>query len=86
MKFKEIKNKTEAELQKMLKSNREKLRDLRFKVANKQLKNIKELAEIKKDIARILTVLNSKKGNGHKGQEGAQELPHSDEVNKKEDK
>jgi len=33
---------------------------LRFDLSQKKVKNIREIREIKKDIARILTVLNPK--------------------------
>jgi large subunit ribosomal protein L29 len=61
MKAKDLKNKTESELQKILKEKREKLRELRFTLATGKLKNPSEIKEIKKDIARILTFLNIKK-------------------------
>lgn len=60
----ELKSKDSAELQALLNADREKLRELRFKDSNKQLKNIREIRNIKKTIARILTFLkfaNSKK-------------------------
>lgn len=60
MDYKELKEKTAVELQKLLKVNREKVRDLRFKIANKQLKNLKEVAKAKKIVARILTLVNQK--------------------------
>lgn len=59
--MKEVREKNEAELQKLLASSREKLRDLRFKVANKQLKDVREIRVVKKTISRILTKLNSQK-------------------------
>ncbi|MDD5071992.1 MAG: 50S ribosomal protein L29 [Patescibacteria group bacterium] len=58
MEFKELKNKEEKELQKILSQTREKLRDLRFKDANKQLKNIREIRKTRETIARVLTLLN----------------------------
>jgi len=57
MKFKELKNKPTTELEKLLVSGREKLRELRFKVASKQLKNIREVREERRTISRILTLL-----------------------------
>lgn len=60
-KLKEIKNKSEQELQNILAEKRELLRELRFKDANRQLKNHREIREVKLYIARILTVLNNKK-------------------------
>ncbi|MFH0955642.1 MAG: 50S ribosomal protein L29 [Candidatus Falkowbacteria bacterium] len=60
MEFKELKVKTEKELRQFLGESRDKLRDLRFKDANKQLKNVREIREIKKTIAKILTLLSKK--------------------------
>ena len=61
MKYKEIKEKTTPELQMMLRAQREKLRELRFKVSAKQLKNIREIRVLKKNIAHILTLLRERK-------------------------
>ena len=61
MEFKELKQKPTGELKKILSENLEKLRDLRFKVAAKQLKNIREIRVVKKLNARILTLLNKPK-------------------------
>ena len=58
MEFKELKKKKEGELQKLLAESRDKLRDLRFKVASKQLKNVREIKTVKIMIANILTLLN----------------------------
>ncbi|PIR13486.1 50S ribosomal protein L29 [Candidatus Falkowbacteria bacterium CG11_big_fil_rev_8_21_14_0_20_39_10] len=63
MEFKELKKKTESELHKILAESRDKLRDLRFKDANKQLKDVREIREIREMIARVLTLLNNKKSN-----------------------
>jgi len=59
--YKELKLKSEAELNKLLVSAREKLRDLRFKVSQNQLKNIREVRAIRKKIAQIMTLLSQKK-------------------------
>lgn len=56
MKLKDIKIKSDVELEKQLAVTREKLRELRFKDANKQMKNVKNIDKQKKIIARILTV------------------------------
>ena len=59
--LKELKLKSVSELQRLLAASREKLRDLRFKDSQNQLKNIREIRALKKKIARILTLLNQKK-------------------------
>ncbi len=61
MKLKELRLKQESELQKLLASSREIFRDLRFKIISKQHKDVREIREVKKTIARILTVLKEKK-------------------------
>jgi len=58
MEIKELREKTKGELQKLLASLREKLRQLRFRVASKQLKDVREVRETRKMIARILTIIN----------------------------
>lgn len=64
MNFKELKNKTESDLHKILSESRDKLRELRFKDANKQLKNIREIRTLRITVAQILTLLNvNKKDN-----------------------
>jgi len=61
MKSNELLNKDDAQLQELVNANREKLRELRFKDSNKQLKNIREIRTVKILIARIFTILNKKK-------------------------
>lgn len=57
MKTVEIRRKDKAELQRLLMSEREKLRQLRFNLVSGKVKNIREVRKMKKDIARILTIL-----------------------------
>lgn len=52
--------KTRKELKDLLVERRERLGQIRFDLASKKLKNIREIKEVKKDIARILTLLNQK--------------------------
>jgi large subunit ribosomal protein L29 len=58
MKTKELREKSEKELQTLLAENREKLRQMRFDLSSKQPKNPKQIGQLKKDIARILTLIN----------------------------
>ena len=60
MEIKEFREKTEQELQKLLKLHREQVRNLRFKVAAKQHKDVRELRDEKRTVAKILTVLKEK--------------------------
>ena len=58
--FQEIKNKPVAELQKELVGHRERFRVLKFDLAAGKVKNIREIKEVKKTIAQILTIINNK--------------------------
>jgi len=53
----ELKSKNSSELQALLSVEQEKLRELRFKDSNKQLKNVREIRNVKKLIARVFTQL-----------------------------
>ncbi len=61
MDIKELRTLSKEKLNIRLLENREKLRELRFKDSNHQLKNVKEISAVKKEIARILTILNQSK-------------------------
>jgi large subunit ribosomal protein L29 len=60
MKVKELRQKTEKELRDLLNEDRRKLGQLKFDLASKKLKNIREIRELRRDIARILTILKEK--------------------------
>lgn len=57
MKIKELRQKSDRELQQTLINLRDKLRELRFNLTGGKVKNIKEVHQTKKDIARVLTLL-----------------------------
>ncbi len=61
--MKELKQKNISELQKELASKRDEMRELRFKFAQGEVKNVRALRKIRKEIAQILTLLNSRKAN-----------------------
>lgn len=61
MKIKELKEKTNKELESLLAAKREEMRDLRFKVVMTNLKDVRSLRIVKKDIAQIMTVININK-------------------------
>jgi len=58
LEMKNLKDKSEAELQDMLKEERAKLRDLRFQVKSDQYKSVRDIRVVRKNIARILTELS----------------------------
>lgn len=61
MEYKELKNKKGSELLKILAEQRDKLRDLRFKDANKQLKDVRTIRKTRVLIAQIMTLLQREK-------------------------
>ena len=61
MKIAELREKNEVELDRLLSEMRGKVRDLRFKVASRQLTAVRDIREAKKSIARILTLKRSRK-------------------------
>lgn len=62
MKYTDLAQKDIVELQKELKEKKVSLFTLKAKQKTMQLKNTNELYETRKDIARILTAINSKRG------------------------
>ncbi len=60
MKTEELRNKDIKELKKSVLDLTKKLSDLRFKFSANQLKNVKEIHNTKKEIARMLTIINEK--------------------------
>ncbi len=58
--IKDFIKKTEKELGTLLTEKRLALRNFRFSVAGSNVRNVKDGLVLKKDIARILTILNKK--------------------------
>ena len=58
MKSSELRQKSKAELNKILKEKKEELRQFYFDLASGKVKNIRTVRKDKKDIARILTILS----------------------------
>ena len=56
----ELKQKPKEELLKILQDSRERLRQLKFDLSSGKVKNIREIRQIKKDVARILTLFSQK--------------------------
>lgn len=69
MKPSDLRQKSVQVLNKSLKEAQEKTRELRFKLASRQLKDVRALRKAKKDVALLLTVLNEKKSNQAPAQE-----------------
>jgi len=63
MKTRELREKSPEELRKLLFEDKAKLVELRFDVSAHQEKNVKEINRIKKEIARINTILKEKEGS-----------------------
>jgi ribosomal protein L29 len=61
MKIKELREKNIAELKRMLVEKKEAARALRFAIASKQIKNNREFRNIKKEVAKIMTLINQSK-------------------------
>ncbi len=60
MKVQDARKKSDTDLQKLLSEIRENARSLRFKIVSKEVKNHQQLKFLKKDIARILTILRER--------------------------
>ncbi len=60
MKSGDIRKKTEAECLKEIEKNKARLREISFASASSKIKNTKEAANLRKDIARIITILKEK--------------------------
>ncbi len=69
MKIRELRQKSNKELQEILISLKDNLRELRFNLAGGKVKNIREIHKTKKTIAQILTLLNERAAIA-KGQRG----------------
>ncbi|MFQ5661744.1 MAG: 50S ribosomal protein L29 [Candidatus Paceibacteria bacterium] len=58
--MKDIKNKNEKDLMKDVRDKSEKLRAFRFGIAGSKVRNVKEGKNLKREIAQILTEVNSR--------------------------
>lgn len=57
MKIAELRKKPKKSLEKILWEKKERLRSLHFDLAAGKVKNVREIRQIKRDIARLLTIL-----------------------------
>jgi len=60
MKLKELKQKTNKELNEILVEDRYKLGELKYELSSKKLKNVMEIRQLRRKIARIITLLKQK--------------------------
>ncbi|MEX0877321.1 MAG: 50S ribosomal protein L29 [Candidatus Spechtbacterales bacterium] len=60
MKAQELKKKSSEELNKLLKDKKSQAVNLRMNIASGNVKNVRELHNIKKDVARIITILRER--------------------------
>ncbi|MEN2994472.1 MAG: 50S ribosomal protein L29 [Thermodesulfovibrio sp.] len=60
MKVKELRNLSIEELRKKEKELRKELFNLRFQLSKGELQNVRRIRAVKKDIARILTIITEK--------------------------
>lgn len=56
MKIQELRDKSDAELERLLVELKSGLQEQRFKIASKQLKDVRDVRDAKRTIARILTL------------------------------
>ena len=61
MKPADVRKKSRADLEKLLRDLEEELRNFRFGMSGGRIKNVKRARELRKDIARIHTILSEKK-------------------------
>jgi len=60
MELKELKKKQASDLHRILNESRDKLRDLKFKDANKQLKDVRQIRKTRVLISQCLTLIKEK--------------------------
>ena len=59
-----LRNKSNKELEKELFVKSDQLRKMRFEIAGNQIKNVKAISMLKKDVARILTSFKEREKDG----------------------
>lgn len=60
MDVKDLRQKTDKELRDLLLEQRESLRKLRFKASERQLKNVREIRQVRRNLAQIMTVIQER--------------------------
>ncbi len=64
MKVQELEKKSASELQEMLVELRKEQFNLRFQAASQQLESTAEIRKVRRNVARVKTVINQKKAEG----------------------
>ena len=65
--LKKLRESSISDLKEKEKSLRKQLMELRFKHANRQLKNIIQLRTVRRDIARVMGIITTKEGELSRG-------------------
>jgi large subunit ribosomal protein L29 len=65
MKYSELKQKSDDELNQLLETNKKELMNLRFQKQLAELSDTSRIKKIKKDVARIMTLFNNRKGDNN---------------------
>ena len=60
MKAKELQKRSGQELQKLLNDKKSRVVELKMNIASGNVKNVSEMREVKKDIARVYTILEER--------------------------
>ena len=66
MKFRELQEKSTEELTRLYTDFCVKRQDLNFKVASKQLNNVRDIRKLRTNIAQILTILKERESESNK--------------------
>lgn len=61
MRIKELRDKTEGELQQLLQEYTVSVREMRFRTALRELKNVRDIRKSRKMVAQVLSVLTERK-------------------------
>jgi len=67
MNAKEIRDRTDDELRKSLEDLEDQLFKLRFQKSTGQIENPTKIRQVRKDIARVLTVMSERRATGSQG-------------------
>jgi large subunit ribosomal protein L29 len=69
MKATELRELSDADLQKRLNDSRQELFNLRFQLATRKLENTARIRVVRKDVARILQIMGQRRQDGASGEQ-----------------